>query len=237
MTAVTEEDSEERKRRRCERNLRQQERSRCVTEQITYLRQLLSEANVHCKPDKHSTLTSIANYIKQQQNRLSMLEEEHKKLLDTIARTNQIANNQYYHATVHGSSELSSVSNELLSDGNVAHSTLESDNAMFVQGPDYKSVFKHCGMALAAASIDGRFIDCNTEFERLCGYSRHELLPAEELSMTELSTDAVPLASTPSSDHPPRNLSLFNLLTHEDMEQVFTAMSGQTASWIKTRCS
>lgn len=224
MTAVSEDD-EERQRRRYERNLKEQERSRRVTEQITYLRQVLSEANVPCKPDKNSTLISVANYIKQLQDRSSMLDEEHKKLLDTIARTNEMVNNQYYQATVDGTSGSSSVFNDLLSDGNIAHTTLEDDSAVFVQGLDYKSVFKRCGIALAVASIDGRFLDCNTEFEHLCGYSRNELLPAEELSMTELRTDAAPLASTPSSDHPPRNLSMFNLLTHDDMEQVFAAMS------------
>jgi PAS domain-containing protein len=155
-----------------------------------------------------------------------MLDEEHKKLLDTIARTNEMVNNQYYQATVDVTSGSSSVSNGVLSEGNIAHSTMEDENAVFVQGLDYKSMFKRCAIALAVASIDGRFMDCNTEFEHLCGYSRNELLPAEELSMTELRTDAVPLASTHSSDHPPRNLSLFNLLTHEDMERVFTAMSG-----------
>jgi hypothetical protein len=148
-------------------------------------------------------------------------------LLDTIALTNEKVNNQYYQATIGGTSVSSSVSNDLLSEANIVRNTLEDENAVFVQGLDYKSVFKRCGVALAVASVDGRFMDCNEEFEQLSGYSRNELLPAKELSMTELGPDVAPSSSTTSSpEHPPRNLSLFNLLTHEDMEQVFTAMSG-----------
>jgi PAS domain-containing protein len=144
-----------------------------------------------------------------------------------------MVNNQYYQATVAGSS---SVSNDLMSDENIARNTLEDENAVFVQGLDYKNVFKRCGVALAVASIDGRFMDCNEEFEQLSGYSRNELLPPKELSMTELRPDAAPSASTYSSlEHPPRNLSLFNLLTHQDMEQVFMAMSGMLKRPIGSR--
>jgi hypothetical protein len=181
----------------------------------------LTDAGVPCKPDKNSTLISVANYIQQLQNRSNFLDGEHKKLLDTIARTNEMVNNQYYQATADGSSSVATpvISNDLLSDAHVNNGPLEDENVVFVQGLDYKSVFKRCGIALAVASIDGRFIDCNSEFVALSGYSRKELLPGEELSKTEVQSNAVPSTT-------PRNLSLFNLLNREDMEKVFTAMSG-----------
>jgi PAS domain-containing protein len=235
MTAVSE-DEGDRQRRRHERNLREQERSRRITEQITYLREVLSDANVPCKPDKNSTLISVADYIRQLQDRSSLLDNEHKKLLDTIARTNEMVNNQYYQATVGGTSVSPSVSSDLLSDANIARNLLEDENAVFVQGLDYKNVFKRCAVALAIASVDGRFMDCNEEFEKLSGYSRNELLPATGVSTTEVEPDVAPSASTTlSSEHPPRNLSLFNLLTHEDMEQVFMAMSGMLRSPVGSR--
>lgn len=226
------EDEGDREKRRQDRNLREQQRSRRITEQITLLRDVLMEAGVPCKPDKNSTLIGVAEYIQQLQNRASLLDQEHKKLLDTIARTNEMVNNQYYQATADGSSIATGaspapVSNDLLSDANMVSGPLEDENAVFVQGLDYKSVFTRCGIALAVASIDGRFIDCNSEFVALSGYSRKELLPGEELSKTEIRPEAVPSKSVDKPlDSPERNLSLFNLLNREDMETVFTAMSG-----------
>jgi PAS domain-containing protein len=191
------EDEEERERRRQDRNLREQQRSRRITEQISQLRNVLLQAGVPCKPDKNSTLISVADYITQLQNRSNLLDSEHKKLLDTIARTNEMVNNQYYQATADGSSVTSAatptpVSNDLLSEANMTNSPLEDENIVFVQGLDYKSVFKRCGIALAVASIDGRFIDCNSEFVTLSGYSRKELLPGEELSKTEVNSGEAP---------------------------------------------
>lgn len=225
------EDEGDREKRRQDRNLREQQRSRRITEQINLLRDVLVEAGVPCKPDKNSTLIGVHDYITQLQSRASFLDEEHKKLLDTIARTNEMVNNAYYQATADGSSVASGatpapVSNDLLSDANVANCSLEDEDAVFVQGLDYRSVFKRCGIALAVASIDGRFIDCNSEFVTLSGYSRKELLPGEELSKTELRAEDVPSMAGEAADPPTRNLSLFNLLNREDMETVFTAMSG-----------
>ena len=224
------EDETERERRRQDRNMREQQRSRRITEQIMLLRDVLLESDVPCKPDKNSILIRVYEYISQLQSRSDMLDAEHKKLLDTIARTNEMVNNQYFQASTDGTSSVATpapVSNDLLSDANEINGPLEDENVVFVQGLDYKSVFKRCGIALAVASIDGRFIDCNSEFVTLSGYSRKELLPGEELSKTELNPDAAPSATMQanSTDPPPRNLSLFNLLSREDMERVFTAMS------------
>jgi PAS domain-containing protein len=234
------EDESERERRRQDRNQREQQRSRRITEQIAHLRDVLTQGGVPCRPDKNSTLISVAEYIQQLQARSNFLDGEHKKLLDTIARTNEMVNNQYYQAittTADGTttSSVSSttnnvpapVSNDLLSDGYTG-GPLEDENAVLVQGLDYKSVFYKCGIALAVASIDGRFIDCNSEFVTLSGYSRTELLPGEELTnKITMEPNEVPSKSSPCEEpSPPRNLSLFNLLNREDMERVFSAMSG-----------
>lgn len=237
--AVSENEGE-RERRRQDRNLREQQRSRRITEQISLLRDVMTEAGVPCKPDKNSILIGVYDYIVQLQSRKSLLDEEHKKLLDTIARTNEMVNHQYYQATADGSSVATGatpapVSNDLLSDATMTNGPLEDENVVFVQGLDYKSVFKRCAIALAVASIDGRFIDCNAEFVNLSGYSRKELLPSEELSKTELRPEAVPLAATGPPEPPPRNLSLFNLLNREDMEKVFSAMSGMLRQPVLSR--
>ena len=83
-------------------------------------------------------------------------------------------------------------------------------------------------------SIDGRFLDCNAEFERLVGYRREELLPRENLSLivdealssAESAGEAAQgAAEKEASASNTRNLSLFNLLSREHMEGVFLAMS------------
>jgi len=230
------EDEEEKQRRRMDRNLREQQRSHRITEQIGHLRDVLAAANIHFKPDKYSTLVSVVDYIKELQSRSTLLDSEHKKLLETIAKTNEMVNSPYY-----PNSDDAQVSNDLLCDA-PSGSALEDETAVFVRGLDYKNVFRQCGIALAIASIDGRFMDCNPEFESLTGYARDELLPGEGLDQGDAAAVATTTTSTPTPDETPsasqmggvpatvtttpkRNLSLFNLLGRQDMEQVFLAMS------------
>ena len=102
MSAVSE-DEDERTKRRHERNLREQQRSQKITLQIDNLRDVLASANVPFKPDKYSTLVSVAEYIQQLQERASILDVEQKKLVDTISRTNELVNEQYMPASTSGS--------------------------------------------------------------------------------------------------------------------------------------
>jgi len=218
------EDESDKQRRRMDRNLREQQRSHKITDQICVLRDILAGANVHFKPDKHSTLVSVVEYIKQLQTRSQLLDSEHKNLLDTISKTNKIVNG-YHQTTADG--ETLQVSNDLLDDGPPGVA-LEEEYAVFVRHLDYKNVFKQCGIALAVASIDGRFIDCNEEFEKLTGYGRDELLPSEPKESNEIRADSVPSKSSlnfPLAKSSTKNLSLFNLLDKKDMQQVFLAMS------------
>jgi PAS domain-containing protein len=238
IASAVSEDEGDGKKRRMGRNQREQQRSHQITQQISHLRDVLAAANVNFKPDKYSTLVSVVDYITQLQSRSMLLDAEHKRILDTIARTNEMVNSSYCKTNTNGDISLGS---DLRSDAVPSGPVLEDEVGVYVQGLDYRAIFNHCGMALAVASIDGRFIDCNPGFERLTGYSREELLPSCSKKQ-EAVADSVPsCAESSGSDcgssmtgddsprgedlEPKRNLSLFNLLSRETMEKVFMAMS------------
>ncbi|KAL7503227.1 hypothetical protein ACHAXN_001041 [Cyclotella atomus] len=172
------EDESDRKRRRSQRNLREQERSHQITARINELRNLLAEAGVHFKPDRYSTLVGVVNYIKALQGRTKALDEEHRKLIDTISGANHLVNSR-------GTTTVQS-HNELLGESATQSSSSDSNTdeefLIFLQGIDYKFIFKSCGVALAITSVDGRFVDCNEEFLRVTEYSREELLGADKFT-------------------------------------------------------
>jgi PAS domain-containing protein len=221
------EDEGDKLKRRMDRNQREQQRSQKITEQIACLKELLAAANVHFKPDKHSTLITVADYIKQLQARSQLLDSEHQKLLDTIAKTSEIASSPQYQTSA-GNETVSS--NDLLTDAPTGL-LLEDEHAVFVKGLDYRNIFKQCSIPLAVASIDGRLMDCNGEFEALTGYERDELLLCEVSNdcdgtpRADVAFSDAGVPSTVTTTSLTRNLSLFNLLCREDMEQVFLAMS------------
>lgn len=179
--AVSEAEDEKTKRR-AERNLREQERSHRITERIAELRTVLAEAGVHFKPDRYSTLVSVVEYIKQLQNRSQSLDEEHKKLMATISTTDQIVKSGLQSNTRGrgvGALGSSGVVQTLDVGENLSSTSSENNDdefLVFVQGIDYKFIFASCGVALAIASVDGRFVDCNEEFLRITNYTRKELL-------------------------------------------------------------
>lgn len=152
-------------RRRYERNLREQQRSYKISQQIKELRDVLSESNVPFKPNKYSILLSVVDYIKQLQARAIMLDAEHQKLITTIRQTNEM---------VHSGAAPSSASEM---ESTTCTSDSGSDNEMlFVQGLDYRSVFDQCPAALGVAALDGRIMECNPEFQILLGFPREDLL-------------------------------------------------------------
>lgn len=195
------EDEDDRSKRREDRNLREQQRSQKITQQIDHLREVLGAANIRFKPDKFSTLATVVDYIKQLQQRSTVLDVEHKKLIDTISKTNELVNESHappstFSTYTTSMTTLASSTNDELgistddvlgggvmvdpavSGGGGGGTILESD-MVFAQNLDYKNIFVRCGVPLAVTSIDGRFLDCNPEFEALTGYSRSELLPLE----------------------------------------------------------
>jgi len=205
-------DSEdESSRRRSDRNLREQRRSQRVTEKIDELREVLAAASIRFKPDKFSTLVSVVEYVKQLQTRSTLLDSEHKKLLDTISRTNEMVNESYLPASMTGNGVSSSHSNDTVGcdtslnaqpDSTVSNSSdiYNDDELVFVRNVDYRCIFDSCGMPLAVASIDGRLLDCNEEFVKLTGYRRNELLPTEyQQQAPAVIADEVLSSSGPSA--------------------------------------
>jgi PAS domain-containing protein len=154
-------------RRRYERNLREQQRSYRISQQIKELREVLTESNVPFKPNKYSILLSVVEYIKQLQSRAIMLDSEHQKLITTIRKTNEIINS--------GNTPSSADETEMANTTSASDSG--SDNEMlFVQGLDYESVFDQCPAALGIAALDGRILECNPGFQLLLGTEREDLL-------------------------------------------------------------
>jgi len=277
-------------RRRHDRNLREQRRSQKITIQIDQLREVLAAASVRFKPDKYSTLVSVVEYVKQLQGRSTMLDMEHKKLLDTISRTNEIVHEPYLgnsgasaSSTADGTgigrdapkpdSALSNGAGDNKNANGVsaggAGDIYNDDELVFVRNVDYKCIFDRCGMPLAVASIDGRLMDCNSEFVELTGYRREELLPNERYQKqrrehdlqqqgsaivaddinSSFSPDSIfpdraassnsnalvnksdtrsgrkISAATHSNNEEIRNFSLFNLISRNNMEEVFVSLS------------
>jgi PAS domain-containing protein len=155
-------------KRRHERNLREQQRSYRISQQIKELREVLTESNVPFKPNKYSILMSVVDYIKQLQSRAIMLDTEHQKLITTIRETNELASSG---ATPSSGAEEPDATN------NTSGADYGSDNKMlFVQGLDYRSLFEQCPAALGIAALDGRILECNSEFNMLLRFKRDELL-------------------------------------------------------------
>jgi Helix-loop-helix DNA-binding domain len=151
-------------RRRYERNLREQQRSYRISQQIKQLRDVLQESNVPFRPNKYSILVSVAEYIQELQSRSIMLDSEHQRLIDTIKRTTEMG-------TSTGGST-AALSNMNVAEGNsVASKPHATDDvysdSLLVQGIDYQSVFHHCPYPLGVATLDGRLLASNQEFEKL----------------------------------------------------------------------
>eukprot|EP00980_Cylindrotheca_fusiformis_P008012 scaffold1706_cov116-Cylindrotheca_fusiformis.AAC.15 len=157
-------------RRRHERNMREQQRSYKISQQIKELREVLSDSNVPFKPNKYSILLSVVDYIKQLQSRAIMLDSEHQKLITTIRQTNEMVNSG---ATPSSADETDGTNTS----GNMSSSDPGSDGEMvFVQGLNYRNLFEQCPAALGIAALDGRLLECNPEFQSLLGFPREELL-------------------------------------------------------------
>ena len=194
-------------RRRYERNMREQQRSHKISEQIKELREVLTESKIPFKSNKFSILLSVAEYIKQLQSRAVLLDQEHQRLVDTLRATKEMVDE----GRVPGEEERASSNDNAARSGSkngtegVSPDNLRStptfgdqDDMLFVQGIPYKGVFAQCSAALGVASLDGRFVACNAEFEVVSGYSREELA----------------------------RQSLFSLLTSENMQEVCEIMGG-----------
>lgn len=246
---VSEDESDAQKRRR-DRNQREQERSQRIATQIADLKDLLSQSDVPFKPDKYSTLVSVHTYIESLQKRIEDLDDEHKGLLDTIASADYIVNQ----SVLGGKQEEQEIPDQVQSssglstscqgeDENRTDTDLDSDIGYYVKGLDYKSLFVRCTVPLCVASIDGRLLACNEEFIDVCGLTK-EVLQASGLlrgvgnenhGIKSEDVDCGGNLSTLSTCEnktttPTQVLSLFNLLSRDNMGTVFEAMSSMLKS-------
>jgi PAS domain-containing protein len=234
-------------KRRSDRNLREQKRSQKITEQIDQLREVLAAASVRFKPDKFSTLISVVEYVKQLQTRSTMLDTEHKNLVDTISRTNEMVNESYLPASAtggggssHSSDNKTDCDTSLNAQPDSAVSSgsdiYNDDEMVFVRNVDYRCIFDRCGVPLAVASIDGRLLDCNDEFLKLTQYSRKELLPieyhqqasaviADEVA-SSFSEDPSAFPDVPASNN---NLSIIGSRTDDESNSVVTTETTTTS--------
>lgn len=156
-------------RRRYERNLREQQRSQRINQQIKELRKVLQESQVPFRQNKYSILTSVVDYITQLQQRSSLLANEHLKLVNTIRQTSDIVNSGF----TRGSDEVPNVGNDT--------------EIFYVQGLDYKAVFEQCSFPVAVAALDGRFLAWNPKFLSLTGLSNHYLEKSTIFSLLAVS--------------------------------------------------
>ena len=152
-------------KRRYERNVREQQRSFKISQQIKELRNVLAESNISFKPNKFSILMSVVDYVKQLQSRAIMLDAEHRKLIDTIKQTHDMVN-----------SGITPAPDETQSTNHDEGFSVGNSDLLFVQGLDYQAVFQHCPAALGVAALDGRILACNDEFATISGISRETLL-------------------------------------------------------------
>lgn len=212
------EDEGDRQRRRQDRNMREQQRCHQINFQIDDLRQILVAADLKFKPDKFSTLATVADYISLLQERQRELQHEHEQLLKTISGTAEFMAQQYGGVKATSSAAkptLPEKSIETTSSSSICDTNVSLDDLVDrkIHVIDYKAVFSSCSLfGTGITSIDGRFVDCNKGFEETTGFSRHELLPPS--GSGRVGEDGIE-----------RNLSLFNVLARQDMERVFISMS------------
>jgi len=210
---VSEDETSERKRQ--DRNVREQQRSQQISCQIAHLRDILTQASVQFKPDKYSTLVTVGDYLKQLQERSRALDEEKKKLLDTVKQTSELTSS-HHGPSLDGDGKSPPLAAEVSSSG--------SEEMGFVSGLDYKMTFASCPVPCAITSIDGRFLDCNKEFEKLTCFTKFELVPLKSPSPPP-SSSSTSESTNGRGTTPSRNMSLFNVLTRDHMEPVFIAMT------------
>ena len=93
-----------------------------------------------------------------------MLDAEMKKLLDTIRQSSELVN-----------SGLTPDHDNDTNNGSESNNVGSDADMLFVKGLDFKAIFEQATIAFGVASLDGRFLHCNSTFARVSGYSMKEL--------------------------------------------------------------
>jgi PAS domain-containing protein len=157
-------------RRRYERNLREQQRSYRISQQIKTLRDVLEESKIPFKPNKFSILVSVVEYIKQLQTRAIMLDAEHQKLIDTIRQTNEMASLGQIPSSIDSSSD----SVDAITSGGGTDSSEDAFAA--TMDLNFQTVFQCSPSGMAVCSLDGRILTCNESFETSLSLKKDEIL-------------------------------------------------------------
>jgi hypothetical protein len=192
--------------RRHERNAREQHRSQRIAQQIKDLQTILNQSRINFKPTKYSVLKGVKDYIEKLRANVRQLDDETQKLRDVIAYASQVANSSAAQAeggkagipfyipspSFHNFSDGGShqhnqqlqrqvvlpaaagtdVNSEMSSQQSLALKATSAQN----QDDLYRTIFYESQIAMGVASLDGTFIDCNAEFERLSQTPKAEIL-------------------------------------------------------------
>ena len=201
------------KNRRCERNIREQHRSQRISQQIKDLQSLLQKSQINYKPTKFSVLKGVGDYIEKLQRDIRQIEDETQKLRTVIAHATRLSNtnnNNTDYTRMAGNDVVivqpsNTISNRIVnpsstssSSGSIHHPDASSscNNEQQEQQDLYKAIFYGCHIAMGIASLDGTFVDCNLEFERLSKCTKAEVVTQ----------------------------SLFHFIRNSDMADLFKAM-------------
>jgi len=213
------------------RNLREQQRSHQINERIAELREVLKEIGVHFeKTDKNTVLRTVYEYIRNRQTLSAQLDSEHSKLLETI---NEVATQARSKEQKHIKSDSKNHPMRVI-DNSITpllpHTHLQpskTNDALFhIPEFNYKTIFSKCPTALAVIGLDGRFLDCNSQFEQLTGFDRKELLAMQDRQDVAASSSSTSSLSSNSSSTNNNDISLFHILySPTDVEEVCQSMS------------
>lgn len=189
------------------RNMRDQQRSQSINNQITELRELLQDNGKKFeKTDKFSTLHTVMDFIKDQEDKISALEAEHERYIKKQNNDNNIVHIQ----------------------NNVKNKNKSNNNHVIFSKPNvnYASIFQKTPIAQATVSLDGKFIDFNESFETLTGFLRDGLLTS---TSSNSKKDQTTTSSSSQHDNNADNnnrTSLFHILdSPETVQIVCKAMS------------
>lgn len=187
-------------KRRYERNLREQQRSHQISQQIKQLRDVLSEAKVCFKPNKFSILVSVSEYIQQLQSQAIVLDADYQRLVETIRQTQEVlgaGGNSSGDTVAPSSSSAAAISSEEgeCRSSNISYGQKDfhfsynctssapiwNGDGSFAQSIDYEQIFLHCPYPWALASLDGRVLSCNPKFAESVGATHHAELVQQSL--------------------------------------------------------
>ncbi|MGH3055924.1 MAG: basic helix-loop-helix domain-containing protein, partial [Gaiellaceae bacterium] len=135
--------------RRMSRNRREQERAQKIAQQIKELQRILHASRVAFEPNKFSTLKCVVDYISRLQNHCQRLDDEKKRLVETIQATNEILSSS--HVPTSNAPTNQPREDDTIGDVPIGNTDVNQNSAdiLRVQDIDFRNIFNRCGAALA----------------------------------------------------------------------------------------